>query len=85
LSGAIHDQELVLEDKGFRNYGTDAAGPSKRARAAMKWIKRMTRLLIAESWQEGKSQGNMGETTIRQPQENYLFRVGQNASLNGGY
>src|ERR1700751_3104138 len=23
--GASHDQELVLEDKGLRNYGTDAA------------------------------------------------------------
>src|SRR5205807_8518992 len=30
-------------------------GPSKRARVAIKWIKRMTRLLIAESEQEGKS------------------------------
>src|SRR5437879_12049340 len=34
----------------------------------MKWVNRMTRMLIAESQQEGKSQGNMGKTTIRQPQ-----------------
>jgi len=25
LPGAIHDQELVLEEKRFRNQGTDAA------------------------------------------------------------
>src|SRR5207249_6252764 len=43
--------------------------PSKRARVARKWTKRGTRLLIAESYQEGKSQGNMGKTTIRQPQD----------------
>ena len=24
MAGAIHDQELVLEEKGLRNYGTDA-------------------------------------------------------------
>jgi hypothetical protein len=23
MAGAIHDQELVLEEKGLRNYGTD--------------------------------------------------------------
>jgi hypothetical protein len=26
LPGAIHDQEMVFEEKRFRDYGTDAAG-----------------------------------------------------------
>jgi hypothetical protein len=40
---------------------------SKRARMAMKWMKKTTRSRITESQQDGKFQRIMGDITIRQP------------------
>jgi len=40
---------LVLKKKRLRNYGTDTAGPSKRARVAMKWMKRTT-IALGKAW-----------------------------------
>jgi hypothetical protein len=47
LPTAIHDQELVFEEKRLRDYGTDAAR-TNRAMVAIKWTKRTARLRIEE-------------------------------------
>ena len=58
----------MLEEKRLRNDGAGAARPSKRARVAMKWMKRTTRSRISRIVTGREIQGIMGETTIRQPQ-----------------
>jgi hypothetical protein len=45
----VQDQELMLEQKRLGNDGTGPPGLSKRARVAMKWMKRTTRSRITES------------------------------------
>ena len=47
VDGQVTIRNPFARSRGHRNYGTDAA-PSKRARA-MEWMKRTTRLRIAES------------------------------------
>jgi hypothetical protein len=45
----------VFQEKRLRNDGTDTARSEQADQGSKERMKRTTKLLIAESWQEGKS------------------------------
>jgi len=49
LPGAIYDQELVFEQKGLGNEGTDAPGWSNWVRTTIKWMKSTT-IALGKAW-----------------------------------
>jgi hypothetical protein len=68
LPGAIHDQELVLEEKRLRDYGTDAAGTEQASQDGNEMAEKNGQIA-----RRGMPAGrgilrNLGEIIIRQPQ-----------------
>jgi hypothetical protein len=49
MPGAIHDQELVPQEKRLRNYGADAARSEQADQGSKEMMKRTTRWRI-EAW-----------------------------------
>src|ERR1700722_5547007 len=60
LPGAIQDQELILSRSDSATRERAPPGPSRRARVAMKWIKRTTRSRITKSSQDAEIPTNYG-------------------------
>jgi hypothetical protein len=60
----------VLEDKGLRNYGTDAARTEQAGQGSKEMDKKNNQIAHRRIVAGREILGNIGKTTIRQPQVN---------------
>jgi hypothetical protein len=67
LPRASHDQELVLEDKGLRNYRTDAARTEQAGQGSKEMDKKNDQIAHRRIVAGREILRKYGKTTIRQP------------------